>query len=573
MSKYPKSVVLLALAMTAGSLPVAAAPAATADLVLINGKVITVDKAFAVKSAVAVKDGRIVAVGGKEIGRKWKAARTIDLKGRTLMPGFIDAHLHLKGVSHRSIEPDKARSITELGAMVAAKARELGPGEWVAGSGWDEALLAEKRNPTRADLDAIAPDNPVVLVRAGAHSAVGNSLALKLAGIDAATPDPDGGLIERGADGVPNGMIRERTDLLLRLVPADSAEQMRPSYVRALKDLLALGITSFMEAWTTIDDEPVERGGLAGGGGNAVRGHTFRQLRTIYDQQGEDLPRATLYIMYPGAERLKKFPHHTGFGDDRLKLGPIGESAYDGGFTGPTARTSKDYKGQPGFRGTTFMTEHALQEMVDTSARLGWQLGIHAIGDEAIDTVASAYHRTLSARPKADHRWFLSHFTMLPTEQTMRTMAADGIWTTAQPNFTYNLEGRYLQVLDGERLDRINPVATPISYGVNVVMSSDNLPIGPMVGLYAAVTRKGMAGHQFAKAEAITREEAIRLYTAKAAALTWDEARKGSIEPGKFADFIVLDRDPLTVPAEQLLQTRVDLTFVGGKLVWDRQAN
>ncbi|MCX7285217.1 MAG: amidohydrolase [Novosphingobium sp.] len=559
--------------MTAGSLPVAAAPAATADLVLINGKVITVDKAFAVKSAVAVKDGRIVAVGGKEIGRKWKAARTIDLKGRTLMPGFIDAHLHLKGVSHRSIEPDKARSITELGAMVAAKARELGPGEWVAGSGWDEALLAEKRNPTRADLDAIAPDNPVVLVRAGAHSAVGNSLALKLAGIDAATPDPDGGLIERGADGVPNGMIRERTDLLLRLVPADSAEQMRPSYVRALKDLLALGITSFMEAWTTIDDEPVERGGLAGGGGNAVRGHTFRQLRTIYDQQGEDLPRATLYIMYPGAERLKKFPHHTGFGDDRLKLGPIGESAYDGGFTGPTARTSKDYKGQPGFRGTTFMTEHALQEMVDTSARLGWQLGIHAIGDEAIDTVASAYHRTLSARPKADHRWFLSHFTMLPTEQTMRTMAADGIWTTAQPNFTYNLEGRYLQVLDGERLDRINPVATPISYGVNVVMSSDNLPIGPMVGLYAAVTRKGMAGHQFAKAEAITREEAIRLYTAKAAALTWDEARKGSIEPGKFADFIVLDRDPLTVPAEQLLQTRVDLTFVGGKLVWDRQAN
>lgn len=560
---------LFALALAALPLPALAAPA-QADLLFFNGKVLTVDKDFTIRSAVAVKDGKIAAVGGPELTESWQATRTIDLKGRTLMPGFIDAHLHIKGLSHRSIEPDKAKSITELGAMVIAKAKELGAGEWVAGTGWDEALLAEKRNPTRADLDLIAPNNPVVLIRAGAHSAVANSLALKLAGIDAKTPDPEGGLIERGPDGQPNGIIRERIDLVLKLVPADSPAQMRPSYVRALKDLLRLGITSYMEAWTTIDDEPVERGGIAGGGGNGVRGHTFKQLSAIYAEEGETLPRATLYIMYPGAERLRKFPHHTGYGDDRLKLGPIGESAYDGGFTGPTARTSKDYKGQPGFRGTTFMSETALKEMVQTSAALGWQLGIHAIGDEAIDTVAQAYHAALTAMPKADHRWFISHFTMLPTDQTMRTMAADGIWTTAQPNFTYNLEGRYLQVLDGERLDHINPMATPIAHGVNVVMSSDNLPIGPMVGLYSAVTRKGLNGHQFALSEAITREQAIRLYTAKAAAVAWDEAKKGTIEPGKFADLIVLDQDPLTVPAEQLLQIQVDQTYVGGKLLWNR---
>lgn len=562
-----KTARLLALALAALPLP---ALAEQADLLLVNGKVLTVDKDFAVRSAVAVKDGKVAAVGGPELAKTWTAARTIDLKGRTLMPGFIDAHLHLISVSPRSVEPAKARSIAELGQMVAAKAKALGPGEWVVGSGWDEALLAEKRNPTRADLDAIAPDNPVVLVRAGAHSAVANTMALKLAGIDKDTPDPEGGLIERGPGGVPNGIVRERTDLILKLVPPNTPAQMRPSYVKSLKDLLTLGITSFMEAWTTIDDEPVEQGGVPGGGGNGVRAHTFKQLRAIYADEGENLPRATLYIMYPGAERLKKFPYHTGFGDDRLKLGPIGESAYDGGFTGPTARTSKDYKGQPGFRGTTFMSEAALHEMVETSASLGWQLGIHAIGDEAIDTVAAAYHDVLTAHPRKDHRWFLSHFTMLPTEQTMKTMAADGVWTTAQPNFTYNLEGRYLQVLDGERLDRINPMATPIAHGVNVVMSSDNLPIGPMVGLYAAVTRKGMTGHQFAMQEAITREEAIRLYTAKAAALAWDEGKKGSIEPGKFADLIVLDRDPLTVPAEELLATKVDMTFVGGKLVWNR---
>lgn len=561
---------LLALALATLPLPALAAPAQQADLLLVNGKVVTVDRAFAIRSAVAVKDGRIVAVGGPELASRWKAPRTIDLKGRTLLPGFIDDHLHLISLSPRSVEPAKARSIAEIGAMVAAKARALGPGEWVVGSGWDEALLAEKRNPTRADLDAIAPDNPVVLVRAGAHSAVANSMALKLAGITRATPDPEGGLIERTADGEPSGIVRERTDLILKLVPPSTPAQMRPSYVKSLKDLLALGITSFMEAWTTIDDEPVDRGGIPGGGGNGLRAHTFAQLRAIYADEGENLPRATLYIMYPGAERLKKFPYHTGFGDDRLKLGPIGESAYDGGFTGPTARTSKDYKGQPGFRGTTFMSRDALREMVETSASLGWQLGIHAIGDEAIDTVAAAYHDVLAAHPKQDHRWFLSHFTMLPAEQTMKTMAADKVWTTAQPNFTYNLEGRYLQVLDGERLDRINPMATPIARGVNVVMSSDNLPIGPMVNLYAAVTRKGLTGHQFAPSEAISREEAIRLYTAKAAALSWDDAKKGSIEPGKFADLIVLDRDPLTVPAEQLLETKVDLTLVGGKLLWNR---
>ena len=564
-----KSARIVAIALAALPVPVLAATA-QADLLFINGKVLTVDKDFSICSTVAVKDGKIAAVGGPEMAKDWQAVRTVDLKGRTLMPGFVDAHLHMKGLSHRSIEPDKAKSIAELGAMVIAKANELGSGEWVAGTGWDEALLAEKRNPTRADLDKIAPRNPVVLVRAGAHSAVANSMALKLAGIDASTPDPEGGLIERGPDGQPNGMIRERIDLVLKLVPADSPAQMRPSYLSALKDLLRLGITSYMEAWTTIDDEPVERGGLVGGGGNGVRGHTFKQLSAIYADEGENLPRGTLYIMYPGAERLRKFPHHTGFGDDRLKLGPIGESAFDGGFTGPTARTTKDYKGQPGFRGTTFMSEAALKEMVETSAELGWQLGIHAIGDEAIDTVAKVYHTALTGRIKPDHRWFISHFTMLPADQTMRTMAADGIWTTAQPNFTYNLEGRYLTVLDGARLDHINPMATPIANGVNVVMSSDNLPIGPMVGIYSAVTRKGMTGHQFAMSEAITREDAIRLYTAKAAAVAWDESKKGSIEPGKFADLIVLDKDPLSVPAEELLKTQVDQTYVGGKLLWNR---
>lgn len=536
------------------------------DMLLFNGKVLTVDEDFSIKSAIAIKDGRIVVVGGPEVARDYTAAKSVDLKGRTLMPGFIDTHLHLYGLSKRSVEPGKARSIAELKAMVTAKAKQLGPGEWITGYGWDEALLTDKRVPLRADLDAAAPDNPVVLTRAGAHSAVGNSLALKLAGIDEKTPDPESGLIERLTDGRPNGIIRERTDLYLRLVPGDTPADMRPSYISSLKNLLSLGITSFMEAYGSIDDEPVDKGGT----GETPRRHSYKQFKSIYDEMGADLPRISLYIGYPGAERLKAFPYHTGHGDDRLKLGPIGENPYDGGFTGPTALTKEDYKGQPGFRGTAFMTPDQAREMIETSAALGWQLGTHAIGDAAIETVAGLYHESLTKQPRADHRWFLSHFTMIPSSATMDMMAKDGVWAAAQPNFLYNLMGRYKSTLDGERLTHINPVASPLKHEVRVAFGSDNLPIGPMVGIYAATTRKGPAGDILGPEEAVTREEAIRLYTREAAYLTWDEKKKGSLEPGKFADLIVLDRDPLTVPDEQLLDTQVDLTIVNGRVVFDR---
>jgi len=545
---------------------VAVRAALPVDLLLIHGKVLTVDDKFSIRSAVAVKDGKIVAVGGPELARRYRAATTIDLKGRTLLPGFIDTHLHLTGLSHRDIEPAEAKSIGELQAMIAAKAKELGPGEWITGYGWDEAQLKEKRNPTREDLDKASPNNPVVLVRAGAHSAVGNSIALKLAGITRTTEDPQGGLIEHYANGEPNGIIRERTQLFLSLVPPDSQEQMRPSYIKSLKHLLTLGITSFMEAFSSIDDEPIGKGGISG----PPSFHTWKLFQSIYAQEGADLPRMTVYIGYPGAARLKAFPHHTGYGDDRLKLGPIGENPYDGGFTGPTALTKEDYKGLPGFRGRALMTPEQAEEMVHTAASLGWQLGIHAIGDAAIETMTGIYDRELAALPKGDHRWFLAHLTMIPSVATMRTLARDHIYAAVQPDFLYTLEGRYEQTLDGYRLEHINPVATPLHYGVKLAFGSDNLPIGPMVGLYAAITRKGRDGRVFGPEEAVSREEAIRLYTHDAAYLAWDENKKGSIEAGKFADLIVLDHDIMTEPAAQILDTKVDITIVGGKIVYRR---
>src|SRR5580658_5626197 len=194
----------------------------SADLVLFNGKIVTVDDAFSIRQAIVIKDGRILAVGGNELRTQYNAARTIDLGGRMVMPGFHDTHIHLGGHSRRYIDLNDTTSLAQLKQQVADKAKELSPGEWITGSGWDEYHFTEQRKPLRGDLDAAAPNNPVVLVRAGGHSAVGNSKALEMADINGATPDPPRGLIEKDPSGAPNGVIRERNDLYMRLIPKDN---------------------------------------------------------------------------------------------------------------------------------------------------------------------------------------------------------------------------------------------------------------------------------------------------------------------------------------------------------------
>jgi len=570
---------LSALLLGASVLPMAVQAQEAVDLILHDGKVLTVDAAFSVQSAVAVRGGRIVATGSESLLDRYSADKVIDLHGQTLLPGFIDAHLHPIPIGPSDVNPLIAHSIAEIQAMVRKKAAELGPGKWITGYGWQEAALAEKRNLTRADLDAAAPDNPVLLVRAGAHSAAANSLALKLAGVDRTTPDPKGGLIEHDANGEPGGIIRERQDIVERFIPPPTWAEMKAPMIRTLKGFLALGITSFHDASGRIDDEPVGLGGIAPAtpGAEVASGDmTFARARALYAEMGDQLPRVTMYISYPGAERLKAFPHHTGYGDDRVRLGAIGENLVDGGFTGPTAWMLVDYKGQPGFRGKARYTDGELQEMVDTSNRLGWQMGLHCIGDAAIVQTINAYAKSLETIPDPAHapddrRWFTDHFTIMPPEATMATMARDHIWIAQQPNFLYNLENRYVALLDDWRLAHNNPVGTPAhKFGIFVAFSSDNLPVGPLVGLYAAITRKGPSGAVHGPEEAVGRAEAIRMYTANGAFLSREEHDKGTIEPGKLADMIVLSFDPLTADPQAFLDGHVDMTFVGGKQVYAR---
>ena len=574
-----KILTVSAVCLAACMAPTALAAKEAVDLIIHAGQVLTVDAAFSVRSAVAVRGGKIVATGGEDLLDRYSAATVIDLHGRTLLPGFIDTHLHPIPIGPSDVNPLVAHSIVEIQAMLRAKAAELGPGKWITGYGWQEAALAEKRNLTKADLDAAAPNNPVLLVRAGAHSGVANSLALKLAGITRDTPDPKGGLIEHDANGEPGGIIRERQDIVERLIPPPTWAEMKAPMISTLKSFLSVGITSFHDASGRIDDEPVGQGGMAPTrpGAEVASGEmTFKRAQALYAEMGDQLPRVTMYISYPGAERLKAFPHHTGYGDDRVRLGAIGENLVDGGFTGPTAWLLVDYKGQPGFRGKGRYTDDELQAMIDTANRLGWQIGLHCIGDAAIVQTINAYAHSLETIPDPAHaaddrRWFTDHFTIMPPDATMATMARDHIWIAQQPNFLYNLENRYVATLDDWRLAHNNPIATPAhKFGIFMAFGSDNLPIGPLVGLYAAITRMGPSGTVHGAEEAVGRAEAIRMYTASGAYLSREEHAKGTLEAGKLADMIVLPFDPLTADPQTFLDGHVDMTFVGGKLVYSR---
>jgi predicted amidohydrolase YtcJ len=552
-------------AALAGGVSSFCAQAQSADLILYNGKIVTVDDAFSIREAIVIKDGRIAAVGGNDLRNRYMGARIIDLRGRTVIPGFHDTHIHLGGHSRRYIDLNDTTSLAQLKQQVSEKAKELGPGEWITGNGWDEYHFQEERKPLREDLDAAAPNNPVVLTRAGGHSSVGNSKALQLAGINKATPDPDKGLIERDARGELNGIIRERNDLYTRLVPRDKPADVRDSLFQNVHDQLKLGITSVIEAGASVDPNVVG---------------SYAEWELLYQQHGAELPRASIQIGYPspagraqdGAAKLKEFGKKTGDGNERLRVGSIGEMAADGGFTGPTAWSLVDYKGQPGFRGRAFFTPEEIHANIEAGHQLGWQFGIHAIGDAAIVMTVDALDKVLAKYPRNDHRHYLCHFTVLPPERTMQLMVKDKILIAQQPNFTYNLEGRYAETLEGRRLATNNALATPIKHGIFMAFGSDNLPIGPLTGLYAAVTRKGESGKVWGPEEAVSMKDAIRMYTRNGAFLTREEKIKGTLEAGKLADMVVLPQDLLTVSPEKLLTTKVDMTIVGGRILYDRNA-
>ena len=524
-------------------------PVATqVDLILTNAKIITVDDNFSIQNTVAVDEGLIVATGGQSLLDEYQSELTVDLQGKTLMPGFIDSHTHIRGRPQRYIELGDVSSIAEIQGLIRAKAEELGEGEWITGYGWSEDELIEGRRPIRQDLDEAPPDNPITLTRAGGHSAVVSTLALTLAEITNSTPDPEGGVIERDQNGAATGIIRERQNIVGRLVPDSTYDELIASLEINLNALLGKGITSITDA----SKAPRE----------------YAMWEQLYETSTLPLPRSAIQFQWFDTEAIAEVKSRVASGTDFLKIGPIKVFA-DGGFTGPAAYTLEPYVNQGDYRGYLNMPENDLITHLNEIHDSGWQMGIHAIGDAAIVLVVNTLADALERNPREDHRHYLNHFSMRPPDLTMELMAEHDIHITQQPNFTYTLEGRYAANLDGWRLDHNNPLRSPMDHGITVAISSDILPIGPMVGLYAAVTRKGMSGQVYGPDETITIKEAIRSYTLTGAYLNFEEEVKGSLEPGKFADMIVLSNDILTIDPERIMDIEVEQTYVNGKLVYE----
>ncbi len=527
-----------------------------ADLLLHNGKVFTADALLSTYSAVAVRDGRIVGLGWDDLAARFEAERTIDLAGRLVVPGFIDTHVHVSGDAERWVDLAGLENIAELKARVTRKAEQIGSGEWITGYGWSEDELIEQRRPLRWDLDDAAPANPVILTRAGAHSSVASSLALQAAGVTPDTETPPGGIIEVDDEGRMNGILREGAQYLVsRLVPDATPEELRASFVENLRGLLALGITSVIQAGVDIEG--------------------YAEWETVYAAHAGELPRAAVQLRVPpdvpqAIDMLRRFGRTTGDGGEWLRVGAV-KFFVDGGFSGAAAWTLEPYKGQPDYYGSgPLIDEAGLLEISRTAHDMGWQLGFHAIGDAAIEMTVDAWWRMLEASPRADHRHFLNHFTVTPPVETMQRMADWNIHIAQQPNFTYTIDGRYAEHLAGERYQTNNPLRTPMRHGVVVALGSDILPFGPLVGLEAAVTRRGMGGAVVGPGEALTMPEAIVGYTRVAAHLTFEEDEKGTIEVGKLADLVVLSQDLLTIDPERTTDTEVDLTVLGGRVVYER---
>jgi len=535
-----------------------------ADLALINGKVITVDEKFSIGEAVAVKNGRVQHVGSSEEVKALSGSGTkvVDLKGKTVMPGLYDSHIHVTGTGSAlmmiNCRTPPMYSIEDMKKAVAEKVKESKPSEWVLGRGWDQAKLAEHRNPSRYDLDEVSPDNPVVLTRTCGHLLVANSLALEIGGVSKDTPDPVGGKIVRDENGEPTGMLEEgpAMNLVRQHIPPDGIPKYMEQIKIAYQAFNKVGITSVIDPGTT-EDQMIAYQLLRELGDVTVR--TNYMLRAI--DGNEPIEKSV--------ERIERFPMITGFGDELLRFQGL-KILIDGGIGGRTALLRNHYEGDPDDYGLLTVPVENLQKLVDAANKRGMLCGIHCAGGKAMDIVLEAYKNTNKIKPIKGRRFYLIH-AYQPSDENFKDCREMGVAVASQPSFLYYLGDSYHENVGDERSKWLKPHRAWIDEGIMVASGTDSpvTPFPPFVSLWTSIARRTeLKNTQMGTKQKISREEAIKLYTINGAYLTFEEDIKGSLEPSKLADMIIIDRDILTCPEDDIKDTKVLTTYLGGKPVF-----
>ena len=542
-----------AVAAVRGQTPPPRSPAP--DLVLFNGKVITVDRDFSIHQAVAIAGDRILAVGASD---QMKAAagpatRMIDLKGRAVIPGLMDNHLHGAG-GGPGVDLSRARSMADVMAALRERVRAAKPGDVIVSNrDWHEAQLKEQSLPLRDDLDRVAPHNPVVLVRGG-HEYILNSAALARWGITETTPEPAGGRITRYADGRLNGELVDTAKSLVSLPPAAprTPEQQLEDRIADYKKLNEAGLTSIRHPGIPISEyrmlqELRKRGQLT------IRINAL--LRPAITASGVDPALAASGIKPDeGDEQLRI---------DGIKLG------VDGGFEGGLMRDlyQKPWDEGGTYRGLQTIATDRYIAAVSELNRQGWRLATHAVGDAAIDLVLDAYEKANAERSIVDRRWSIEH-AFIGRPDHLPRMKALGVAISAQSHL-YIAGPSLVKYWGPTRAAITTPVKMYLDAQLPVSSGTDApvVPYSPLWTLYHFISRDTISGGVLGADQKVTREQALRMATINNAWLTMEESTKGSLEPGKLADLVILSEDPLTCPEPRLRDAKVLATLVGGKVV------
>ena len=504
-------------------------------------------------SAVAVSRGRIARVGDSAELLRAAGPATIrrDMGGRTIVPGFNDAHAHIWKIGHlrtTMLDLRGVRSLAELTDKVRRVSTQMPPDAWLLGRGYNEAMLREGRAPTRHDLDEAAPARPVLLTRTCGHICAVNSPALSRAGIGPDTAAPVGGVIERDERGSPTGLLHETAmGLVIRAAPAPTGAEYEAMIEAGLRHQLSLGITSSSDCGVSPQLLQVYRGMDAQG--KLPARVNVMPLRRV-DGVPDPVPLPAQYV------------------SDMLRV-DTAKFLADGGLSGGTAALSVPYR-HAGTTGVLRFESGELRGLCRETHDAGWRIATHAIGDRAIDQVLEIYE-SLGPHPRGlAHR--IEHFG-LPDAAQLKRAARLGVIAAPQTVFIASLGRNFRQCLPDAFLRRCYPVRAMLDAGVTVALSSDAPVVeddNPMLGISAALTRLDDEGQAIAPEQAITVEEALHAYTMGGAIAAGEESNRGSIDAGKWADLAVLSDNPLTADAGALTGVSVDLTFLAGELVFER---
>ncbi len=501
-----------------------------ADLLVVNATVHTMDAKRSRARALAVADGRILAVGTNQQAERFsgKSTKMIDLVGKVVLPGFIDAHTHAMDAGPRSswVDLGTTASLAEALDRLRTAARSAPPGAWIVAENWNEAKWPERRYLTRTDLDAASPNHPILACRVDMHMGTANTVALRVAEVPVDAP------------GYTDGLLKEETFGSVRNAIRVDAAALASAFPSVQRRMHALGITSVHDMVSPIMVEAYQRVRAAGG-------LTLRVLLNPYIEGLDDLVRVGL---------------RPGFGDDYLRLGPL-KAFSDGSLGARTAALTKPYADEASNCGRLMYEPAELQALLLRTHEAGFRLAVHAIGDRAVDLVAE----TLSSLDGAGaRRHRIEHFE-LPSDRALDAAARSGIVASMQPNFVGDLSqpgGMYESRLGRGRLESNNPYRTILARKIPLAFGSDGMPYGPLFGIASAAN----APFQDQK---IAVGDAIAAYTRGSAMAGGQEKALGSLEPEKRADFVVLERDPFQDP-EGIASIPVALTAVGGQIVYRR---